>query len=40
MCKSVDRGMSIEQAELREKRGGKSGHYLRDEPAVRESDPE
>ena len=33
MCKSVDRGMSIEQAELREKRGGKSGHYLRDESA-------
>jgi cyclic pyranopterin phosphate synthase len=33
MCKSVDRGMSIERAELCEKRGGKSGHYLRDESA-------
>jgi cyclic pyranopterin phosphate synthase len=28
MCKSVDRGMLIEQVRLVEKRGGKSGHYL------------
>ena len=27
MCKSVDRGMSIEQIHLVEKTGGKSGHY-------------
>lgn len=40
MCKSVDRGMSIERTELREKRGGKSGHYLRDETAERSSDPD
>jgi cyclic pyranopterin phosphate synthase len=39
MCKSVDRGMSIERAELREKRGGKSGHYLRDESASAGGDP-
>lgn len=28
MCKSVDRGMSIEKIRLLEKRGGKSGHFL------------
>lgn len=38
MCKSVDRGMSIERAELCEKRGGKSGHYLRDESAATGAD--
>ena len=31
MCKSVDRGMSIEQVQLLEKSGGKSGHYVRSE---------
>jgi cyclic pyranopterin phosphate synthase len=30
MCKSVDRGMVIEQVRLEEKSGGKSGHFLRD----------
>lgn len=30
MCKAVDRGMSIEQVQLLEKRGGKSGHWQRD----------
>jgi cyclic pyranopterin phosphate synthase len=30
MCKAVDRGMSIEQVRLREKSGGKSGHWQRD----------
>jgi cyclic pyranopterin phosphate synthase len=29
MCKSVDRGMSIEQIELEEKSGGRSGHWRR-----------
>ena len=28
MCKSVDRGMTIEHIHLAEKSGGKSGHYL------------
>lgn len=31
MCKSVDRGMTIERIRLEEKFGGKSGHYVRDE---------
>ena len=31
MCKSVDRGMTISQIRLMEKKGGKSGHYLRNE---------
>lgn len=30
MCKAVDKGMVIERICLQEKRGGKSGHYLRD----------
>lgn len=30
MCKSVDRGMIIQQVQLDEKSGGKSGHYLRE----------
>lgn len=30
MCKSVDRGMEIGSIRLMEKKGGKSGHYLRD----------
>jgi cyclic pyranopterin phosphate synthase len=29
MCKSVDRGMVIERLQLEEKRGGKSGHFIR-----------
>lgn len=29
MCKSVDRGMTIERIQLEEKLGGKSGHFLR-----------
>ena len=29
MCKSVDRGMVIEQIQLEEKSGGKSGHFAR-----------
>lgn len=32
MCKAVDRWMSVERVELIEKRGGKSGSQLRDEP--------
>ena len=31
MCKSVDRAMRISQVQLMEKRGGKSGHFHRDE---------
>ena len=31
MCKAVDRGMVIEQVRLQEKRGGKSGIWLREE---------
>ncbi len=30
MCKSVDRGMTIELVRLEEKSGGKSGHFTRD----------
>ena len=29
MCKAVDRGMHIENISLKEKSGGKSGHYIR-----------
>ena len=29
MCKAVDRGMVIDQVQLLEKKGGKSGHWLR-----------
>jgi len=29
MCKSIDRGAVIEEIKLMEKRGGKSGHYVR-----------
>lgn len=29
MCKAVDRGMSIENVSLLEKKGGKSGHWMR-----------
>ncbi|PRQ09559.1 cyclic pyranopterin monophosphate synthase MoaC [Enhygromyxa salina] len=31
MCKAIDRGMQILAVELVEKRGGKSGHWTRDE---------
>lgn len=31
MCKSLDRGMVIDQVQLLEKTGGASGHYLRKE---------
>jgi cyclic pyranopterin phosphate synthase len=31
MCKSVDRGMTIEQIQLEEKAGGKSGHFVRED---------
>jgi cyclic pyranopterin phosphate synthase len=34
MCKSIDRGMRIEHIQLEEKRGGKSGMWLRDAPAA------
>jgi cyclic pyranopterin phosphate synthase len=33
MCKAVDRGMSIESVRLIEKQGGKSGRWVREEPA-------
>jgi cyclic pyranopterin phosphate synthase len=33
MCKAVDRAMTIETVRLLEKRGGKSGHWRRDEEA-------
>jgi cyclic pyranopterin phosphate synthase len=29
MCKAIDRGMAIEQIQLEEKSGGRSGHYER-----------
>src|SRR5262249_41290466 len=31
MCKSVDRGMTIERVRLEEKAGGKSGHFVREQ---------
>lgn len=34
MCKAVDRGMSIQSLGLQEKRGGKSGDWLREEGAT------
>ena len=37
MCKSVDRGMTIEQVQLEEKSGGRSGHYLRNDAGEPES---
>jgi len=33
MCKAADRGMSITDVRLLEKRGGKSGHFIADAPA-------
>ncbi|HEU0220064.1 MAG TPA: cyclic pyranopterin monophosphate synthase MoaC [Gallionella sp.] len=35
MCKSIDRGMRIEYVQLEEKRGGKSGAWLRRNPGKR-----
>jgi cyclic pyranopterin monophosphate synthase len=32
MCKSVDRGMTLQRIQLEEKAGGRSGHFLRQEP--------
>jgi cyclic pyranopterin phosphate synthase len=32
MCKAVDRGMTMDRIRLLEKRGGKSGEWLRAEP--------
>jgi len=29
MCKAIDRGMVIEQVQLEEKSGGRSGHFRR-----------
>ncbi|MDO7928775.1 cyclic pyranopterin monophosphate synthase MoaC [Pseudomonas sp. KFB-139] len=34
MCKAVDRGMTIESVRLLEKLGGKSGHFIADEPGA------
>jgi molybdenum cofactor biosynthesis protein MoaC len=33
MCKAVDRGMTIDNVRLVEKKGGKSGHWRREEPS-------
>jgi cyclic pyranopterin phosphate synthase len=35
MCKAIDRGMRIEYVQLEEKRGGKSGTWLRESPGTR-----
>ena len=35
MCKSVDRGMTIERIRLEEKSGGRSGHFRRQDPRER-----
>lgn len=32
MCKAVDRGIEIHQVRLLEKAGGKSGHFVREDP--------
>lgn len=34
MCKAVDKEMVISEIRLMEKSGGKSGHFVRDEPTV------
>ena len=34
MCKAIDRGMRIEYIQLEEKRGGKSGVWLREKPGT------
>lgn len=35
MCKAVDRGLTIEQIQLEEKVGGRSGHFRRSPPESR-----
>jgi cyclic pyranopterin phosphate synthase len=35
MCKAIDRGMRIERIQLEEKRGGKSGTWLRNQQKLR-----
>jgi len=37
MCKAIDRGMRIEYVQLEEKRGGKSGVWLREQSGKRSS---
>ena len=37
MCKAIDRGMRIEYVQLEEKRGGKSGVWLRETQGLRET---
>ena len=34
MCKAIDRGMRIENIQLEEKRGGKSGVWVREKPGA------
>lgn len=34
MCKSLDRGITIERIQLEEKSGGRTGHWLRDTPNI------
>jgi cyclic pyranopterin phosphate synthase len=34
MCKAIDRGMHIENIQLEEKRGGKSGVWVREQPGA------
>jgi cyclic pyranopterin phosphate synthase len=33
MCKAIDRGMVIETIQLEEKTGGRSGHFVREQPS-------
>ena len=39
MCKAIDRGMRIESIQLDEKRGGKSGIWLRTDQSIKENTP-
>jgi cyclic pyranopterin phosphate synthase len=34
MCKAIDRGMIIDQVQLEEKSGGRSGHFVRESAAT------
>lgn len=34
MCKAIDRGLVIEQIQLEEKTGGRSGHFVREQPSA------
>ncbi len=36
MCKAIDRDMQVQQIQLEEKLGGKSGHFLRPQPGQEE----